>query len=263
MKTIVLLLLAFLPATHALAADALRLVVSLKDGSRIVGQVPSNAAPVTVRSAVMGELKLPLANVRAIQFDADKANITLQNGDRLQGVLAQDAFKLATLVGNVSLPVIHITRLEVTGPVAMGPQIEGLVLWYAFDADEGDRVTDKSGLDHHGRVRAAKYVAGGKAGGAMQFGEANTGIVVGNPADLQLQDLTIAAWIKTDSLEQPSPDNPSMAALFVLCTSCASSACASRATRSSGSSGVSQGTVTMKGVSQRSSPVRKPASGPA
>lgn len=193
------------------------LTVELKDGSRIIGRFAAKNVALTITNDAIGAMRIPFEKIRALQLDKDapKAAATLQNGDTLRGTVTLDALKLTTVFGNITVPIAQIARINLaTGGAAAGPQLEGLVLAYSFDTDEGDRVTDKSGKDHHGRVQGAKYVAQGKQSGAMQFGEPNTGIVVGNPTDLQLQDLTIMAWIKTDNLARPSPDNPSMAALF-------------------------------------------------
>ena len=70
------------------------------------------------------------------------------------------------------------------------------------------------------------------------------------------------ARVKSDWLV-PLPPGLTCAQAMAIGASSVCAACASRCTRSSGNRGVSQGTVSSSGVSQRSSPVRKPASGPA
>lgn len=80
---------------------------------------------------------------------------------------------------------------------------EGLVLYYDFDKDEGDKVTDLSGKGNHGRVFGAKWTkngvgarqtARGWVGGACEFdGEGDYVALTRTVQD----SLTICAWINT------------------------------------------------------------------
>jgi hypothetical protein len=75
----------------------------------------------------------------------------------------------------------------------------GLVLYCNFDQAPGGngRITDKSGLNHGGRVTGARWTAYSKQGGAMTFGVSNDCITVTNNGDLNLKTMTISAWFKT------------------------------------------------------------------
>jgi len=76
-----------------------------------------------------------------------------------------------------------------------------LVLHYAFDKDEGAKVTDLSGKGNHGAVVGARYTAQGKKGGAYSLSGTNQHITVPNSNSLEIRDrLTLAAWINLASL---------------------------------------------------------------
>jgi len=188
-------------------ADDLRVVLDLQDGSHIVGRIAPRNLPVTIRSESIGDVKIPLERIRGIQFAASNqlVVVTLQNGDKLQGVFTQESFKLDTVFGKVAIATKLATRLTVAS-ARSGKPPEGCVLWYSFDTDEGERVTDKSGHGNHGQVQGATYAANGKIGGAMQFGQVRAAVRVGNPEVLQLQDFTISVWMKRDSKTQVSRD---------------------------------------------------------
>lgn len=88
----------------------------------------------------------------------------------------------------------------------------GLVLYFPFDADEKDRVTDHSGMANHGRVQGATFVPMGRVGGAMRFrGFADKGdriAVPHSPSLVSMQrtrQLTLCAWLKPDSLPREFP----------------------------------------------------------
>ncbi|MEI6217647.1 MAG: LamG domain-containing protein [bacterium] len=46
---------------------------------------------------------------------------------------------------------------------------KGCILYYSFDMDEGNKVTDKSGKGNDGRVLGAKWTKNGRSGGAYEF----------------------------------------------------------------------------------------------
>lgn len=76
----------------------------------------------------------------------------------------------------------------------------GLVLHFAFDRNEGKRVSDQSGRGNHGVVEGAKWVAGGKSGALRLDGEGSS-VRVAHRATLDTPGaLSVFAWIKAGGL---------------------------------------------------------------
>jgi hypothetical protein len=126
-----------------------------------------------------------------------------------------DASEIAVkaIFGPVAIPISQIQRIQVSGTAAAMP--DGLVLRYPFDTDEGGRVTDRSGGGNNGKIAGAPWTSEGKVGGAMSFNGDRQAVVVGNPARLQLQNLTIMAWVKRGRLDKVyQTDTDSMNAHF-------------------------------------------------
>ncbi|HWB59593.1 MAG TPA: LamG domain-containing protein, partial [Chthoniobacteraceae bacterium] len=151
------------------------------------------------------EMSVTLSNVRSIEFDAatHAAQINFVNGDQLSGQLGDSAIAVKTIFGQASIPVEKIARVQVRRGGIHGLP-EGVVLHYSFDSDDGAKVTDTSGSGNDGEIQGAPtYTKEGKVGGAMSFTDRQV-ILVKNPANMDLQDFTISAWIKRGSLEKVS-----------------------------------------------------------
>ena len=75
----------------------------------------------------------------------------------------------------------------------------GLVLYYDFDKDGGDKVTDKSGKGNHGKVHGAKWLknARGIGNAAYEFDHkgGNTYIEIPDAPSLNPKQLTVAVWV--------------------------------------------------------------------
>ncbi len=73
----------------------------------------------------------------------------------------------------------------------------GLALYYPFDREEGDEVTNTAGKGLNGRVLGAKWIRDDGRGGAMDFGGDGDKIEVTDTKDLDLtKGLTIVMWLK-------------------------------------------------------------------
>jgi len=182
----------------------LRLVISLTDGSRAIGE--TTLTSLSLRSAVLGKVVIPLEKIREVKFSAnhESASVALQNGDKVHGSLGAFSLTLRTLFGVVTVPFEHVMTIKVRHSSVPKPP-DGLALWYRFDSDEGEHVTDRSGHGNHGLVQNTKYVSTGKVGGAMEFSNYQAAIRVSNSPALQLQDFTIAVWMKRNSKTRVSP----------------------------------------------------------
>ena len=74
---------------------------------------------------------------------------------------------------------------------------KGLVLYYSFDKDEGEKVTDKSGKKHHGKVEGGKWTRKSKMGGGYEFDGKDDYIDMSHHAsDLGLSSGTICLWFR-------------------------------------------------------------------
>ncbi|HTJ00108.1 MAG TPA: sigma-70 family RNA polymerase sigma factor [Dongiaceae bacterium] len=109
---------------------------------------------------------------------------------------------VAALAAAFTIPIITAQA----GPPATDTPVtadnlrQGLVLHFAFDrAEPGGKVTDRSGAGNDGQVVGAKWVAGGKQGGAFQFAPPNQYIQVPNQPSLNPSNITLAAWIRTSN----------------------------------------------------------------
>jgi hypothetical protein len=77
----------------------------------------------------------------------------------------------------------------------------GLVLYYGFDKNDGERVSDKSGHGNYGEVRGATWVSGGRTpgNGACRFsGKEQEGIT--SSKTLNYASFTFAVWVRGASV---------------------------------------------------------------
>jgi len=170
---------------------ALRLVVDLTDGSRVLGTANIKTLPFIAK---YGKMDLVMSEVASIELaeDRERAKITMKNGDRLQGVLDIGDLKLQTLLGEISVPIRHVSRIAVTG----GPIGRGLVLYYSFD-EKDEIARDLSGKGNHGKVLGAKWTAEGKMNGALNFNGISDHVDIGT-VDLGKAH-TVCFWINPES----------------------------------------------------------------
>jgi hypothetical protein len=92
--------------------EQLRLEVRLADGSLVIGTPGIPAAPLRTPYARMD---IPFNQVRTIVAAADQeaATMSLQNGDRLRGVISCVSLPLVTLFGPVSIAIEHVRQIDV------------------------------------------------------------------------------------------------------------------------------------------------------
>jgi len=183
-------------------APAAQLVLELSDGSRIIGTPAIDRLKMAAQYA---NFEVPLPLLRTVEFSGTNrvAQVNFQNGDLLSVQLAAKEIAMKTVFGQVVIPLTQVRKIRVCCIGRVDRALpEGLVLHYTFDANEGARVTDTSGAGNHGEVHGATYTSEGKAGGAMSFSGYRAAIIVGNPANLRLQDFSIMVWIKRGSLNK-------------------------------------------------------------
>jgi len=126
-------------------ASSLQLTLELRDGSRVVAK--SREETLSVHSAALGDMKLPWAGIRSIDFagaNAAGARLTAANGDVFAVTLAADALRVETGFGQTELPVALIRSLNVSpaNPNAAGADSTRLTI----ELRDGSRVAGR-GLD--------------------------------------------------------------------------------------------------------------------
>src|SRR5258706_4630664 len=81
------------------------------------------------------------------------------------------------------------------------PPASGLVSWWPGNGNPFDVAGTNNGT-----LQGNAAFAAGKVGQAFTFGSHGDGVLIGNPANLQLQTFTIEAWVKRGSVTQASLD---------------------------------------------------------
>src|ERR1035438_2662455 len=86
-----------------------RLTVELRDGSRVVGQ--SVEKSFKFHSALLGEIKLAVSNIRAVEFvSTNSTKLTTTGGDSLSVSFVYSEFAVKTSFGKVELPVASVRK---------------------------------------------------------------------------------------------------------------------------------------------------------
>ncbi|MFZ4397761.1 MAG: LamG domain-containing protein [Kiritimatiellia bacterium] len=183
--------------SQAQTSEVLRVMLDLEDGSRVIGTPACSSFPLQTSYA---KVEVPLARIAQVSFLADHETVSVQlvNGDLLTGVLNRTPLELTTLFGKAAVPMNQIRSLQISAGVGfvLPPQLKkNLVLHFAFDKDEKERVIDASEKKNDGQVRGATWLRQGHRGGAMQFDGVANHIFVANSDSLVMPNLTLSAWI--------------------------------------------------------------------
>jgi hypothetical protein len=174
-----------------------RLTVDLQDGSKIIGR--NGGDTLQFRSAVLGEMTLPLGRIRSVECRprTNQVQLTTSNGDTLTVQWISKTLRVETAFGNLKLPGNLIRRLTVTREATPGLRREGLVaLW------SGEGNGDDSAGNHPATLKDVAFAAG-KFGQAFSFagnGPQPAAMISYSP-DLIVSNFSFEAWIKP--LAQP------------------------------------------------------------
>jgi len=183
----------------------LSLIVELTDGSRFIGTAEIDTLPFIAK---YGRMKLIIKEVASVTLGEDRetTKVAMKNGDNLQGVLDIGDLKLRTLLGEISVPIRHVSRIA----VAAGLIRRGLVLYYAFD-EKGQIARDLSGKANHGTLHGVKWTEDGRIGGGCQFDGRSTCIQRDHDEQSGLfprnVPFSVAVWFRTSS---PKPSDPAI-----------------------------------------------------
>ena len=172
-----------------------QLTIELRDGSRVIGKTPNEN--LGFHSTTLGDLKLSWAAIRAIDYtaNADTARLTATNGDGINVKPAAGTVRVETSYGKSEIPMKLIKSIKVAAVAKPGQLPDGLVALWSGEGNANDSVGGNNGT-----LTGSATFGPGKVGQGFVFdGNNGSGVKLGNPASLQLQDFTIEAWIKRGS----------------------------------------------------------------
>jgi hypothetical protein len=196
----VLLSLLLIPAFGLVRAEApLRVEVDLADGSHLLGTPGITSVLLQTPYA---RLNLPLAQLGCLQLGADRETVacSLQNGDKLSGVLTLAPFKLQTLFGPVTIGLEQLHALRVANTNLWAD--EALVGYWRLDGD----AKDAKGV-RHGVWRGRACYDGRRASGAAAalFDGNTSSVQVQNSVPLGCQQsFTLSAWVSVQGINPPA-----------------------------------------------------------
>jgi hypothetical protein len=194
----------FLAANSSPAADTNpppRLTVELRDGSRVVGD--SAEKYFTFRSALMGEMKLNVKDIRAVEcVSSNSAKLSTANGDSLTVSIVDSQLAVKTSFGRVELPVKSVRKFSVAAGGG-GAYPPGLVaLW----SGEGNA---KDSVNGHDAIESSEVTySQAKIGMGFDFEGSSSEVVVPTAPELNFgpgQDFSITAWIMPRHAPENSP----------------------------------------------------------
>lgn len=176
--------------------EDIRLVLDLSGGSRLIGTPSGTSVEVVASYGPQGALTIPWSSVERLTANDDKEtfSLRLRDGQQLKVILKAKEIPLTTGLGKLSVPAETLRAVGILGAGLPAAFREGLILHYAFDKDEGGKVTDLSGKGHDGTVRGAEWKHDGIAGGAMSF-DANKYVDTG--CNLSgMDEITVSGWVR-------------------------------------------------------------------
>ncbi len=122
-----------------------RLTVELRDGSRVVGT--SVEKSLKFHSVLLGDLKLPVENIRSIDWVTTNAvRLKAANGDTLALQPADASLAIKTGFGKVDLPLASLRKLSVAAASVAVPQREGLVGFWPGNGSAADAAGTNNGV---------------------------------------------------------------------------------------------------------------------
>lgn len=104
---------------------------------------------------------------------------------------------------NRSVYVMGNFTNRINGAYHLIPSNE-LVVYFNFDEDEGNTITDLSGHGNSGAVHSTTYTPAGYRGGAFCFNSTSSYIQVKDSVSMDATQFTVSAWVKTPEERVPS-----------------------------------------------------------
>jgi hypothetical protein len=131
----------------ATAQSGVQLTIELRDGSHVVGKSLENT--LSLHSATLGDLKLPWAGIRSIEYAGTNtavARLTATNGDAFAITVAAESLRVETGFGQTELPVKLIRSVKVAPPATAAVAAGTGAAQLAIELRDGSHVVGK-GLD--------------------------------------------------------------------------------------------------------------------
>lgn len=177
-------------AVRSATNDAIRAVLELEDGSRVVG-MPS-ATTLKIQGS-FAEMEIPLRSIRRVQFKADRKtlNLDLVNGDKVSGVRRADSLEMSTLVGDIQIPLEQARAMRILGGRGHAGA-EGLVLWNRLGSEAE---IEASEVGPAGVCTGGEFVEG-KFGGAIKVGPSRDGVASFPKEVIRPSAGCIELWVK-------------------------------------------------------------------
>lgn len=195
-----------LSASAFAAEPTVRVILDLNDNSRLLGQMP--ALTLSLDSPELGKLAVGLERVSVLGVDRDRVQLSLRNGDRIAGTLTATEFRVTTTLGDLTVPLSRLRRLETVDaegvPASLG---EGLVWRPRFDAIEKNKVRDASGNGIEATVTGTKRVANrrGKADAALAFDRKSRVAARADLGKRLARQISVCGWVKLEGAEVSEP----------------------------------------------------------
>ena len=157
---------------------------TLKDGSTVKGEFTTQS--ITGSTAFMENLKLDPAIVKSLTFAGTngESKVELINGDKFAMTVANENFKINSLLGELNIPRNNFRSLALTQrKVSNGSNDEGLVFYCTFDDEAalaspvvGQPVKLELGqIKDNGKNGGALFVKPGIAGAEIQLPQGTIG----------------------------------------------------------------------------------------
>jgi len=190
-------------ATNATNAPCFQLSVELKDGSRIKGK--SLDDPLRFRSAALGEIKLPVADIRSLELSdkGEAVRLSATNGDVLNLQIQMAALNVETCFGKAQLPINLVRKVDISKADNQGDHPFGLVALWSGEGKGNDSIGNHNATSLEG----VTYVPG-KLGMAFNLSGNDSGIVIPASQDLNVgtgSGFTLSCWIKPNSVFNQQP----------------------------------------------------------
>ncbi len=144
-----------------------QVTLKLADGGRVTGTPTGAVLPFHMDYA---KTEIPWNVVGDCEISSNSASVLkLKNGDQLRGRVGVEALKLETALGKLNVSLAAVTGFQARSGRS-GNILDGLVLYFPFDEDNGDIVHDASENGNNGKVVGSKSVVAGKIGDALKVG---------------------------------------------------------------------------------------------
>jgi len=182
-------------APMATNESGFQLTIELRDGSRVIGKTPNEN--LSFHSATLGDLKLAWSSIRSIEYasSTNTARLTATNGDTLVVNPSADTVRVETSYGKNEIPMKLVKSIKVAAVAKPGQLPDGLVSLWSGEGNANDSVGGNNGT-----LTGSATFGPGKVGQGFVFdGRNGSGGALGNPASLQLSNLTVECWIKRSS----------------------------------------------------------------